>query len=507
MFERKDYIKKDLLTGTNALSIFSVFSISSRENLFVRMPIRESKILFQYLTFPFNRLILTLSIIISFQNIGIAQCDYFDQNTVDTSICLGSTLNTNFLDHLSQPTEIYNTAIHLPDGSGMNYATPMEISGYNTVFSSNNTLRLCVNIEHSYLGDLEMALVSPNGTMINVFNSYSGVGLFVGGFGGGGTYLGGANDVSSNIGICEEYCFSETSNSLPAWVNGFSTVPASGPSLGQMVQPGNYHPEESFDAFLGDPIDGQWTLIARDNIGADNGWICSWSLSFNYFDVDGHWTPSSWVTDPNSLHTEISPTSSQNYMFIADTANSNCYDTLFLNVTVDSFNIAYSPIVGSNSAIVFSTTDYSTAFDSSADYYWELENGAISSGQGTNQISVQWFDDPYGVVHLYASNGCSSFTDSMVVSLGYSGINSMDERSINIAPNPTSENFQIFSDIPISSVQIFDITGSLITSLPISSFSETISVNISHLPSGTYFIGIVTSENAYITRKIVKHEE
>ncbi len=180
----------------------------------------------------------------------------------------------------------FGEQLFLPDGSGQNYTTDISISGFPsglTLQNPGDLENLCISIEHSYLGDLEMLLTCPNGQTVNIFDSYSGTGgLFPGGFGGGGTYLGGANDPSSTLGVCEEYCFSDDPSALPAWVNGYNTVAASGPSAGNMVQPGTYNPEESFATELaGCPLNGNWTLTVRDNIGIDDGWICEWGIFFN----------------------------------------------------------------------------------------------------------------------------------------------------------------------------------------------------------------------------------
>jgi gliding motility-associated-like protein len=179
---------------------------------------------------------------------------------------------------------IFGNQLFLPDGSGQNYQTDILISGFpagTTLQNAGDLVELCISMEHSYLGDLEMMLTCPNGQDVMIFNSYSGTGLFGPGFGGGGTYLGGANDAGSSIGVCEEYCFSEDAAALPAWVNGYNTVAATGPSTGNMVEPGLYNPEESFLTELaGCPINGNWTLVVRDNLGIDDGWICSWGITF-----------------------------------------------------------------------------------------------------------------------------------------------------------------------------------------------------------------------------------
>ena len=82
---------------------------------------------------------------------------------------------------------------YLPDGSGINYTTDINISGFTpgaTLQNSNDIDKVCFEIEHSYLGDLEMMLTCPSGQSINMFNSYSGSGLFPGGFSGGNDFLG-----------------------------------------------------------------------------------------------------------------------------------------------------------------------------------------------------------------------------------------------------------------------------------------------------------------------------
>ncbi|CAG5087652.1 gliding motility-associated C-terminal domain-containing protein [Parvicella tangerina] len=179
---------------------------------------------------------------------------------------------------------VFGNQLFLPDGSGQNYQTDISISGFpagTTIQNAGDIVELCISMEHSYLGDLEMLLQCPNGQDVVIFNSYTGNGLVAGGFGGGGTYLGGANDGGSSLGVCEEYCFSEDASALPAWVNGYNTVAATGPSTGSMVEPGLYNPEESFlTALSGCPINGNWSLIVRDNLGIDDGWICSWGITF-----------------------------------------------------------------------------------------------------------------------------------------------------------------------------------------------------------------------------------
>ncbi len=173
---------------------------------------------------------------------------------------------------------------YLPDGSGQNYSTDVNISGFPaglTIANASDIKNLCITIEHSYLGDLEMTLTCPNGTTTNIFNSFTGNGLMPGGFGGGSTFLGQAYDANiGNPGVGWEYCFYDGAPN-PAWVNGYTTVPVTTPSNGQSVQAGDYEPEQTFADLVGCPINGLWTITVRDNLGQDDGYIFEWGICFD----------------------------------------------------------------------------------------------------------------------------------------------------------------------------------------------------------------------------------
>jgi len=181
---------------------------------------------------------------------------------------------------------VFAAQTYLPDGSGQNYTTTIDIAGFTpggTITNATDIDKICISMEHSYIGDLEMMLTCPNGTTsVNIFNAYTGTGLYPGGFGGTNTFLGGAfDDNIGNIGVCEEYCFSNATGALPAWVSGYNTTASTGPSApGAMVVPGTYNPEETFGNLAGCDINGTWTITVRDNQSIDDGYICEWGIYF-----------------------------------------------------------------------------------------------------------------------------------------------------------------------------------------------------------------------------------
>jgi len=176
----------------------------------------------------------------------------------------------------------------LPDGSGLNYTTSVNISGFgatDTISSVSDVQDLNITMEHSYLGDLEMLLECPNGTQVVIFNSNS-AGIIPGGFSGGGTYLGDATDGTLGTpGVGWEYKWSSTNatwGDFPTEFAGGNTIMSTIAPAGPSMNPnGVYLPEQSFAGFIGCPINGAWTITVRDNLAQDDGYIFEWGIFFD----------------------------------------------------------------------------------------------------------------------------------------------------------------------------------------------------------------------------------
>ena len=167
--------------------------------------------------------------------------------------------------------------IYLPDGLE-SYTSELEITAYEpgSVLDGDDFTEICVELEHSYLGDLDVSLTSPNGTLVQLFDQS-----------GGGTWLGDAIDNNSEeiAGECWEYCWSitpvfgtfsaEGGNTMAAPING-----------GQSMIPGAYTPAGSFSDFSGSSANGSWTLTVTDNLLIDNGFICGWTIAMNIQNED-----------------------------------------------------------------------------------------------------------------------------------------------------------------------------------------------------------------------------
>jgi gliding motility-associated-like protein len=177
----------------------------------------------------------------------------------------------------------------LPDGSGQQYSTVINIIDFDpadTVANGSDIAQICVTLEHSYLGDLEMTLTCPDGTVGAIFDGFPGGMITWGaGFNGGGTYLGDPIDNNTgNPGIGWQYCFDSNNNTFGTMAaeHGAGNTVMSTLTPGASMNPnGVYLPMDNWNTFVGCPLNGPWTITVQDNIGIDDGYIFEWGVFFN----------------------------------------------------------------------------------------------------------------------------------------------------------------------------------------------------------------------------------
>ena len=267
---------------------------------------------------------------------------------------------------------------YLPDGSGAQYSTSINITGFpgQTIANGSDIEELYIQIEHSYLGDLECMLTCPNGTSVAIFDSYGPGGMLPNGFGGGGTFLGEAFD--NNIGspgVCWEYKFYDAAPNL-AWALGYTTVPVfnpPSPSNGNSVAPGDYQPEQAFTNLVGCPINGNWTITIQDNLGIDDGYICEWGIkmdasispnaeSYLPLLINGYWEtdPSIYASTDSNAFAAPTTIGHQSYTFYVEDDFGCIFDT-----TVHPFMLPeINPYIGADTTICPQTNlDLSTVVD------------------------------------------------------------------------------------------------------------------------------------------------
>jgi hypothetical protein len=182
----------------------------------------------------------------------------FDGTTLDPpAICPEQVVTLN--GHYQIPywtneiTPVHADTTFLPDGNGVCYETNIDINNFDpgqTLDDINQLLGICMNIEHSYIGDLTMYIICPNGTQVQMEAQQ-----------GGGVFLGDANDGSSNPGTGFTYCISPNPTYNGTLGQAASNGHTVGVSQGSAVDPNDsYASYESLSALVGCPLNGTWTI-------------------------------------------------------------------------------------------------------------------------------------------------------------------------------------------------------------------------------------------------------
>jgi gliding motility-associated-like protein len=179
----------------------------------------------------------------------------------------------------------------LPDGSGASYTSILTYSVFPaalTLTNINDLLGVCMNMEHSYLGDLDIKLTCPNGQNVQL-KQYPG---------GAGCFLGEPIDDDASVAPCVgyDYCFSNSPSFgtmvAESTLHQYSYTDCEGNNYSNhnYLPAGAYTPFSPLNSLLGCPLNGNWTITVTDHLASDNGFIFSWGLSLNPALIPGGWT-------------------------------------------------------------------------------------------------------------------------------------------------------------------------------------------------------------------------
>ncbi len=212
-------------------------------------------------------------------------------------------------------SDILTDTIPLPDGNGEKIKSFIYVNRFNPneiIDEIEDLQSICLNIEHSFLKDLDISLICPNGQKLTLQDQNPSAGsVFLG--------IPFENDelLPEPIpGTGWDYCWTSTSTN-GTWTdyiikNGPSTLPSD-----------DYNPFQAFDQLLGCPLNGVWTLVISDLWKNDNGFLFDWSVNFNptlYPPVEsftsnfsvGKWLPNTQIGSTNIWNIDMLPAISGN---------------------------------------------------------------------------------------------------------------------------------------------------------------------------------------------------
>ncbi len=235
---------------------------------------------------------------------------------IPQQICAGDTINLNAAVNLTDsafvvgvvPTEgsfpnsgVSSDTISLPDGVGVAYENSLSFSNFSpgqVLSNIDDLISICVVMEHSWMRDLEIALICPDGTEVILHDHPFNM--------GGEVFLGEPFTADENLpnpipGVGYEYCWTvdATAGTWLEYANNNL------PGFGATLPAGDYNSFDPLSNFLGCPMNGDWTIRIEDLWGSDNGFVFEWSIEFDpslYPDLET-FTPNivnfNWLNNPS----------------------------------------------------------------------------------------------------------------------------------------------------------------------------------------------------------------
>lgn len=165
-------------------------------------------------------------------------------------------------------SQTFSELTFLPDGDGTQYESPLIFTNFDpgqVLMAGSDIVRICATMEHSYLGDLDIRIKCPNGTLLDLLT-----------FGSLDSQLLGEGDGETETADpAYEYCW--TASAPRTFVEAVDFL---GIDEEESLPAGDYAPEDSFNTLVGCPLNGQWEMVVVDNLSRDQGWIYEWSIEF-----------------------------------------------------------------------------------------------------------------------------------------------------------------------------------------------------------------------------------
>ncbi|MBN2578729.1 MAG: tandem-95 repeat protein [Pirellulales bacterium] len=147
------------------------------------------------------------------------------------------------LDSGTVTTVSQTTSLPIPDLSTV--TSTLDVSG---IGASIDDLNVTLNIEHTWVSDLDVYLIAPSGTRVELFTDVDD---------GGNNFTNTTLDDEAAISIV---------NGIPPYT-------------------GTFRPEGLLSDFDGEMTDGTWTLEITDDAMADIGTLLNWSLEFTTSEI------------------------------------------------------------------------------------------------------------------------------------------------------------------------------------------------------------------------------
>src|SRR5258706_79660 len=207
------------------------------------------------------------------------------------------------------------------------------------------------------------------------------------------------------------------------------------------------------------------------------------------------WNPGGF-NGPNFM---VSPSATTTYLVTA-TSTFGCVGTD--SVTLHVYT---SPVAAFSYTVNGRTVTFHDSSSNSVTWQWFFGDGNSSSQQ--NPLYTYSYDSTFNVM-LIVTNGVCPGGDTIIISIPIftSGINDLNGNdNILILSNPVTDELRIQNaELRITEIGIYNTVGEKIFIHQQATNNKQLTVDVSQLPPGFYFVRVLDEKNNLLTRKIVK---
>ena len=194
---------------------------------------------------------------------------------IDTTYQVSTTTKTDSF----QLGQVRSEKLFIPDDGTKEYKTSVFFTDFGQgqmLTNINDFKRVFVNMEHSYARDLEIKLICPSRQQV-ILHKYD---------------VGTRNTNRINIGIPNTNDAGGANVSNPAFNPAgtgleYSWTPLATATWRSFTTPatfnlpaGNYKTDDPLSNLIGCPLNGEWSIVVKDQFPQDNGWIFYWGIDF-----------------------------------------------------------------------------------------------------------------------------------------------------------------------------------------------------------------------------------
>ena len=254
-----------------------------------------------------------------------AEAQQISRLDIPANICLGDSIpitfgfdeSHNIMYQYAEVTRNIVETVFLPDGipcsMGCAYTSSVVFNNFapGSLITSPQAIRyLRLNIEHSYIADLYIALKCPNGSEATVMKfggqatspCYNSIPVNDRSWDNQNVNLIGYEDLGvpglpdrngcdnelNPPGTGWNYCWSNNTISNYEYASADGIIYRIGHAHNTRVDSSNvaahtnfFHPDQSFSSLIGCPLNGEWSVRVIDGYNGDNGYLFNWELALD----------------------------------------------------------------------------------------------------------------------------------------------------------------------------------------------------------------------------------